>query len=571
MRQWTVGRRLSAGFGLMILLSVLVGGIAWWASRNVAIEVQDMSAVHLPVSLAVGNLTTQMKAQEATALLFVVHREERYPETFAQLGQEVDRLLGEIAAAVQSDPDLVAAGWPLMLAEAAKERDAFNQAAQALWPLVRQGNAQVVASQADRLEEAGVAFAARMGRLKEANAAVSTEKAQLALSASDAARLGVSATGLASLVAGIALALVLGRGIVRPVRRAVADLTGNSGQLATTAGQLSGTSHSLAEAAVEQAAALEQTSAALEEMSSMVRQNADNATQAHALMRDAGQAMDKAASSMQDLTQSMAEISKASDETSKIVKTIDEIAFQTNLLALNAAVEAARAGEAGAGFAVVADEVRNLAMRAAEAARSTADLISGTSQKVADGRVLVTATGEAIDELVDRAGRVAALVGEISLATNEQAQGIQQVNEAIAHIDTATQRLAASGEESASVAAELNSQALGIHEVVQELVALVGGSAGAGREQEVGAAAPRVPPRGADTAGAVQCWSIKNCPPERRDGCPAYPRHGDSCWMVTGTLCGGKEQGSFHDKISNCQRCEVYLKVHGGRPALPAA
>ena len=130
----------------------------------------------------------------------------------------------------------------------------------------------------------------------------------------------------------------------------------------------------------------------MEQMSSLTKKNAENAGDADRLMQDANAVVEKANASMDQLTRSMAEISRASADTSKIIKTIDEIAFQTNLLALNAAVEAARAGEAGAGFAVVADEVRNLAMRAAEAARSTAELIEGTVKKVADGADLVTAT-----------------------------------------------------------------------------------------------------------------------------------------------------------------------------------
>ena len=113
----------------------------------------------------------------------------------------------------------------------------------------------------------------------------------------------------------------------------------------------------------------------------MTKQNADHANQANHLMSETSSVVSKANEFMSGLTTSMNDISKASEETSKIIKTIDEIAFQTNLLALNAAVEAARAGEAGAGFAVVADEVRNLAMRAADAARNTADLIESTVKK----------------------------------------------------------------------------------------------------------------------------------------------------------------------------------------------
>ncbi len=160
-------------------------------------------------------------------------------------------------------------------------------------------------------------------------------------------------------------------------------------------GQVSSASQQLAAGSSEQAASIEETSSSLEEMSSMTSQNADNAGCADNLMKEVNQVVGQANASMTELTTSMAHISQASEETSKIIKTIDEIAFQTNLLALNAAVEAARAGEAGAGFAVVADEVRNLAMRAADAAKNTADLIEGTVKKVSDGSDLVTKTNDA--------------------------------------------------------------------------------------------------------------------------------------------------------------------------------
>jgi methyl-accepting chemotaxis protein len=172
----------------------------------------------------------------------------------------------------------------------------------------------------------------------------------------------------------------------------------------------------------------------------------------------------------------MEEISKAGDETSKIIKTIDEIAFQTNLLALNAAVEAARAGEAGAGFAVVADEVRNLAMRAADAAKNTAELIEGTLKRVKDGSALVNTTNGAFAEVADRTAKVGELVSEIAAASNEQAQGIDQVNTAVAEMDKVVQQNAASAEESASASEEMSAQAEQMKGMVGELVALVGGS-----------------------------------------------------------------------------------------------
>jgi len=146
----------------------------------------------------------------------------------------------------------------------------------------------------------------------------------------------------------------------------------------------------------------------------------------------------------------MGEIYQASEETQKIIKTIDEISFQTNPLALNAAVEAARAGEAGAGFAVVADEVRNLAMRAAEAAKSTASLIEDTVRKIRDGSEVVKKTNNEFSRVVDSTDKMRGLIEEITVASREQAQGIEQIGKGISEMEQVIQRNAAVAEESAS-------------------------------------------------------------------------------------------------------------------------
>jgi methyl-accepting chemotaxis protein len=142
---------------------------------------------------------------------------------------------------------------------------------------------------------------------------------------------------------------------------------------------------------------------------------------------------------------------------------------------LNAAVEAARAGEAGAGFAVVADEVRNLAMRAADAAKNTAELIEGTVKKTNDGTELVSKTNEAFAEVATSAAKVGELVGEIAAASNEQAEGIEQVNKAVVEMDKVVQQNAANAEESASASEEMSGQAEQMKGMVDELAALVGG------------------------------------------------------------------------------------------------
>lgn len=218
-------------------------------------------------------------------------------------------------------------------------------------------------------------------------------------------------------------------------------------------GQSMSISQILSDSSSQQAASLEETSASLDEMASMTRQNASNTSEANSLMTAAKQAIEKANTSMADLTRSMKEIASASEQTQKIIKSIDEVAFQTNLLALNAAVEAARAGEAGAGFAVVADEVRNLAMRATESAKSTSSLIEDIVKKVRDGESLVSVTNNVFSEVTVSSSKVVELMGEIAAASQEQSQGIDQVNRAVADMNQVTQKNAANAEELAAVMA----------------------------------------------------------------------------------------------------------------------
>ncbi|MBN1344303.1 MAG: methyl-accepting chemotaxis protein [Phycisphaerae bacterium] len=281
--------------------------------------------------------------------------------------------------------------------------------------------------------------------------------------------------GVSALIT-IILGFLVRRQIVTALQGMVQGLRSTAQEVVNSSNQVASTSQSLADGASEQAGNLEETSSALEEMAAMARQNADHAKQADQLMSEANEIVAEADGSMKETNQSMQEISEASEQISKIIKVIEEIAFQTNLLALNAAVEAARAGEHGKGFAVVADEVRNLAQRAAGAARETGTLIERTVSRVSRGVDLNKTMGEGFEKIGGSVGKVGELIAQIAKASSEQAQGVEQVNTAISRMDKVTQSNAAGAEEAAGASEQMSSLARDVTGLVNQLIALVGGS-----------------------------------------------------------------------------------------------
>ncbi len=256
--------------------------------------------------------------------------------------------------------------------------------------------------------------------------------------------------------------------MIERIKDLIGQITESVEQVGEAARQISASSQQLAEGASEQASSIEETSSALEEMTAMVRTNAENANNANELSGTARGAAVDGSGIMDRLQNTMKGITDASEKISKIIKVIEEIAFQTNLLALNAAVEAARAGEHGKGFAVVAEEVRNLAQRSAQAAKDTTDLIENSVTQAKQGTTVTLDAAQSLQSIVDNISKVAELISGINTASNEQSQGIEQINTAVSQMDKVTQQNSAGAEESASAAEQMNAQMVSLKEMCEQ-------------------------------------------------------------------------------------------------------
>jgi methyl-accepting chemotaxis protein len=283
-------------------------------------------------------------------------------------------------------------------------------------------------------------------------------------------------------------------------------------QVATGSSEVTNAAQSLSTGAQTAAASLEEITASMSEISSQTKANAESAGQARDLANTASEAAAEGQQAMKEMTSAMERITHNSSEIQRVIKVIDDIAFQTNLLALNAAVEAARAGQHGKGFAVVAEEVRNLASRSAKAARETSELIAKSGSEIEKGGEVASHTAGVLDTIVAQIKQTTSLVSGIAVASNEQAQGVNQVTIGLQQIDSVTQQNTAAAEESASAASEMSSMATNLQKLVGQF-RLRGQSGGSRATVQ---AAPCPPPTPEHALPAKQRYSTPSRRRERK-------------------------------------------------------
>jgi methyl-accepting chemotaxis protein len=474
--QMTIGKKLFGSFGASLLLTLIVGGTSMWLISNLGASLNKLANLTARKQLLAAEIDTNesdMLAAERGILLRALTKE---PALIAQYNQDFQSTTSLMKTNLDAlTPLIETEGGRKVISEIDNNLNVAKSLHQEFFQLVTAGkDAEAAVLLKDKVIPNLDALSEQSGKEKQLAAELMTASVK---EASTRVTLGNWVTIimlLFSLVIGAVILFVV-RNINTSLRKAISDLSEGAGQVASAASQISSSSQSLAQGASEQAASLEETSSSSEEINSMARKNAENSNAANGLVMQSQQKYEETNHSLQSMVTAMADIKNSSDKVSKIIKVIDEIAFQTNILALNAAVEAARAGEAGMGFAVVADEVRNLAQRCAQAAKDTAALIEESITKSNDGQNKVDQVAVAICAITEESAKVKTLVDEVSLGSQEQTRGIEQIAKALTQMEQVTQQSAANAEESAAAAEELTAQASTLMEVVSQLSSMVGG------------------------------------------------------------------------------------------------
>jgi hypothetical protein len=473
MGTWTLARRLSFGFAVVLSITLGLGLLAWSQFVVVRRDADFIAVDALPGVYNIGRYEASLRGDVASLFDAITtddlaHRQQLLNKAAAD-ANEAAKLLTTYEASITRDEDR------RLFDDLMKLRVEYRAARGKTLQFLSDGHPDAAldamhVSLQPVLERYTVALSTLVDYNKR-----SADTSSSSLQRAVARGIGAAILGmLGALVVGAGAAWRIIRGIDGVIKSAVGELRTGSGQVAAAASQVAGSSQALSQGSSEQAASLEETSASMEEIASLTRKNAESLDRCAGMMAESATVVGQANVALTDMTDSMTRIGDSSREISKIIKTIDEIAFQTNLLALNAAVEAARAGDAGMGFAVVAGEVRNLAQRAGQAARDTTALIEESVERARQGHARVEHVADVMQAVTRSAEAVKALVDEMTVAAQQQAQGISQVSQAVVEMEKVTQSTAATAEEGAAASEELNAQAEAALAVVRRLESLAG-------------------------------------------------------------------------------------------------
>jgi methyl-accepting chemotaxis protein len=476
-RNWTIRRRINAGFGAITLIAAAFGLFAVARLSWINTEATRIIEKSLPEMVRAAGLAEQIQSLgDKSSVLFT--KEILSPN---------DDLRADFASQIQANlqaTELLAADYAGRVQDAEEKNlfAGFKTAQTSYGEIFRHGMQLCSAGKAQdamelkegQLEPALKQVLDSVHRLENFN----QDKGQAAgahiLAAVGGAQRGVWAGLLGVLIAAGLVSMAIISSTSKILNQVAASLADAAEKMSIAGSQVSASSLSVAQNCGEQAASLEQVSTSLEQMIDVSKSNCRHAETATGIARLTHAAAESGSQSMVALDASMQDINAASGDIAAITKTIDQIAFQTNILALNAAVEAARAGEAGLGFAVVANEVRTLAQRSAQAARETAGQIEGALGKTARAAELSHRLKQIFLDIVKNAGEVDRLDETVAQISKEQAGGIGQISLAVTRLDKVTQANAARAEESADAAEDLNAQARMLKQNVAELLQLVG-------------------------------------------------------------------------------------------------
>jgi methyl-accepting chemotaxis protein len=502
-----VGTRLGLGFGAVLVMLAITIGLSIYSQSELAENTNDIVNVTYPkVQQAQIIMNHNNKIARSLRNALLIRDDAKAAKEMAVIMEkrkENDTAMKKLDEMVQSGK-----GQELFNAVQAA-RKPFNESLDEVMRLRREGNIDgAIDEMLGKMRGLQLAYMDSIDALI-AHQSASMEQARVSAEETYAQSRNLAiALGLASLALGAALAWLISRQLLRQLGGEPNDVAAIAGKIASgdlavqitlrsgdqasllfaiqgmrdslsdIVGQVRSGADSIVTAATEiasgnmdlssrteqQAGSLEETASSMEELTATVKQNTENTRQANTLAQNASNIAVQGGAVVADVVQTMNAINESAKKIVDIISVIDGIAFQTNILALNAAVEAARAGEQGRGFAVVASEVRTLAQRSAEAAKEIKKLIDDSVGKVGAGTQLVGEAGATMEKIVAAVQSVTAIMSEISTANHEQEAGIEQINHAIAEMDTVTQQNAALVEEAAAAAEAQQDQA---HHLVQ--------------------------------------------------------------------------------------------------------